>query len=219
MKIVAGTARSLSARTYEQLGRYRYEVFVERLKWRLDAHTGLEFDEFDREDTVHVLAHDASGHLVGTARLLPSTRPYLLQTVFSQLLDGMPAPASPDVWELSRFAAWDLRATGTGGVSGQFSSRIAVQLLRETVSVARGLGARSLISVSPVGVERLLRAAGFQARRAGPPMQIDGHMLFANWIDCVDVGGGSDGTHDTHDTHGIAARVGVGRDTGVLIEA
>ncbi|MDI9690539.1 acyl-homoserine-lactone synthase, partial [Burkholderia cenocepacia] len=46
-------------------------------------------------------------------------------------------------------------------------------------------GVQRLITVSPLGIERLLRRAGFLAHRAGPPMIIDGHPIFACWIEVV----------------------------------
>ena len=56
-------------------------------------------------------------------------------------------------------------------------------LLQETIAVAATQGAKRLITVSPVGVERLLAKAGFHAHRAGPPMIVDGHPIFACWIE------------------------------------
>ena len=117
------------------------------------------------------------------ARLLPTTRPYLLGEVFPQLMNGLPIPKTEEVWELSRFVALDFKAEATNG-SMQFSSPVAVNLLKESIAVAMRHGAQKLITVSPLGVERLLRKAGFKAYRAGPPMVIDGHAIFANWIDC-----------------------------------
>ena len=60
---------------------------------------------------------------------------------------------------------------------------MAVGLLREAMAVAAGLGAERLVTVSPLGVERLLRQAGFRAHRAAPPVLIDGHPVFACWIE------------------------------------
>jgi acyl homoserine lactone synthase len=40
-----------------------------------------------------------------------------------------------------------------------------------------------LITELPVGIERLIRRLGLQAHRAGPPMIIDGHAIFACWIE------------------------------------
>jgi N-acyl-L-homoserine lactone synthetase len=87
------------------------------------------------------------------------------------------------VWELSRFAAVDFNAAATSAL-GQFSSEIAVELLHQSIAAARAHGAKELITVSPLGIERLLRRAGFKAHRAGPPRMYGRHAVFANVIDC-----------------------------------
>ena len=59
--------------------------------------------------------------------MLPTTRPYLLDEVFPHLLHGIAPPHSPDVWELSRFAAMDFSVQASSALA-QFSSPIAVGL-------------------------------------------------------------------------------------------
>ncbi|WP_197329309.1 acyl-homoserine-lactone synthase [Ralstonia syzygii] len=92
------------------LAHYRHQIFVGQLGWQLPMADGMfERDQYDRDDTVYVVARDANGTICGCARLLPTTRPYPLKDVFAPLLmKGMPAPESPGVWELSRFAARQL---------------------------------------------------------------------------------------------------------------
>jgi N-acyl-L-homoserine lactone synthetase len=181
MHFVSGAQEKLPRELYARLARYRHTVFVERLGWPLEAEQGLECDQFDRPDTLYVIAQQEDGRISGCARLLPTTRPYLLGEVFPELLNGLTPPCSPDVWELSRFAAVDTTDSTKSPLS-QFSSSIAVTLLREAVACAAIRGASWLISVSPVGVERLLRRAGFRAHRAGPPRLTDGQPIIACWI-------------------------------------
>lgn len=181
MHVMSGDPEELPTGVYSKVARYRHKVFVEQLGWELRTQDGAEMDQFDRPDTVYVVAQDDEGHVFGCARLLPTTRPYLLGDVFPQLLNGLPPPCSPDVWELSRFAAVDLNSPAS--TMGQFSSPIAIKLLQESITCAAAHGAKRLITVSPIGVERLLRRAGFNAHRAGPPMVIDGHPIFACWIE------------------------------------
>jgi N-acyl-L-homoserine lactone synthetase len=103
--------------------------------------------------------------------------------VFPQLMGSLPVPQDPTVWELSRFTAVDPDAAPAEGASRQFSSRVAVDLLRAVLKVAAEHGVQRLITVSPLGVERLLRRAGFLAQRVVSPMVIDGHAIFACWIE------------------------------------
>lgn len=182
MNIVSGSAGSLPAGVFHRTGAYRHRVFIEQLKWELPVTGGIEQDQFDRPDTLYVVAQDEEGEVCGCARLLPTTVPYLLGEVFPQLMNGAAPPRSPDVWELSRFAAVDFSDASASPLR-QFSARTAVALLRAAIACARERGAKRLITVSPLGIERLLRREGFNAHRAGPPLNVDGHLIFACWIE------------------------------------
>lgn len=184
MKIITGTSRNIHSDLISCVARYRYRVFVEKLGWRMNCKVDMEQDQFDRDDTVHVIALNDRDDIIGSARLLPTTRPYLLGTVFPQLLGASAPPASADVWELSRFAAVDFGNPDQSALS-QFSSAVAVSLLRQSINCAASRGAQKLITVSPVGVERLLRRNGFTATRAGSPVIVDGNFTTAYWIDCI----------------------------------
>ena len=181
MQVITGPAEVLPNNLYAKVAGYRHQVFVEQLGWALHTENGMESDQFDRADTVYVVAQDDNGHISGCARLLPNSRPYLLGEIFPQLLNGLAPPCSPEVWELSRFAAVDLN--GQAKMPGQFSSSGARKLLEESVACAVSHGAKRLITVSPIGVERLLSRSEYHAHRAGPPMIIGGHPIFACWID------------------------------------
>lgn len=182
MEILAGTSDTLTSDLMSGLARYRHRVFVEKLGWELVCQGGAEFDQFDRPDTRYVAARRKDGELVGTARLLPTHRPYLLRDVFPELMHGQPLPNSSDVWELSRFAAVDFDSATTGAMR-QFSSPVAIALLREALAIAAKERVQRLITVSPLGVERLLRSAGFLAYRAAPPVIVNGNPIFACWIE------------------------------------
>ncbi|MFD2272858.1 acyl-homoserine-lactone synthase [Undibacterium arcticum] len=107
----------------------------------------MELDQFDRPDTLYVATQDDEGQVNGCARLLPTDRPYLLGEVFPELMNGLVPPCTPDVWELSRFAAMDFN-NRTSSALGQFSSPVAVRLLQESIACAATHGAKkdSLLS-------------------------------------------------------------------------
>jgi acyl homoserine lactone synthase len=182
MNVIAGKTEALSNALFTSLAKYRYNVFIETLGWELETKNGEELDQFDRPDTLYVVSQNDEGEVNGCARLLPTNRPYLLGDIFPELLNGLPVPCSSDIWELSRFAAVDFTKQTTSALS-QFSSEIAINLLKESIACAAAHGAKRLITVSPIGIERLLRRAGFRSHRAGPPMIIDGHPIFACWIE------------------------------------
>ncbi len=159
---------------------YRHKIFIERLGWQLPVQDGLERDQFDRPDTIYVVARDDNGDICGCARLLPTTSPYLLGEVFPQLMNGLPVPSVHDVWELSRFAAADI---GNKLMTPQDAANKSRELLAAAVAVAAEHGATRLITVSPLGIERLLHRMGVHAHRAGPPVFVDDKPIFACWIE------------------------------------
>ncbi|MGF6329895.1 acyl homoserine lactone synthase [Pseudomonas sp. BS3782 TE3695] len=181
MHFTSGTSSTLSPTVMTAIGRYRHKVFVEHLGWKLNCSEGLEYDQFDREDTVYIVAQNDDEQIIGTARLLSTTRPYLLSEVFPELMSGQAPPQSKHILELSRFAAMNFK-THDKKVSGQFSSDAAIDLMRATLASAAEQGANKLITVSPLGIERLLRHVGFNASRAGKVTGCEGKKLFASWI-------------------------------------
>ena len=178
MRIVAGRADTLPVGVLFDMARYRYEVFVDRLGWPLATQGRLELDQFDRRDTLYVVGRDGRGRVIGTARLLPTHRPYLLAEVFPQLLGDAPMPCSPRTWELSRFACLDL-CDAARAQTGRNGAGQAVAFLQAVMRVAADAGARELVSVSPLAMERILRRGCIAYRRAGAPMRVGADTLFA----------------------------------------
>lgn len=182
MNIFTGTVSTLPAGMFFAMARFRHEVFVNQLGWPLHSHAGMELDQFDRRDTVYVLACDAKRRIIGTSRLLPTHRPYLLGDVFPQLLGDTPAPCSPFVWEISRFAAAPPNF-GDLGSERMPCPTLSLDFFRASMQAARCLGARRIVSVSPLSIERILRRGAIKFTRLAPPMRFDGRKLFACCID------------------------------------
>lgn len=163
---------------------YRHAVFVDRLKWDLPmARDGLEIDQFDRPDTIHIMARKPDGTLCGCARLLPTNSPYLLGDVFPQLMHGAPLPNSVDVWEISRFCSFDTEVDAPSRPSRQADEWGCRQVLAATVECAIEVGAKRLVAVCSLAIERILYRLGVNAYRAGPSMKVGGHTIFAFWIE------------------------------------
>lgn len=178
MQTIIGKSNTFSPDLEKALAEYRYQIFIERLGWSLPVEDGLERDQFDHPDTLYVMTRDQGGAICGCARLLPTTEPYLLSEIFPHLLGGQPVPRSGDVWELSRFAA----ATITSGATVDAANNTR-SLLAAAVKSAAQQGAKRLITVSPLGIERLLHRMGVHAHRAGPPSLAEGKPIFACWIE------------------------------------
>jgi N-acyl-L-homoserine lactone synthetase len=172
-KIVVSTMENLSPAARQQLGLYRYAVFVEQMRWDLPAvnpRIREEWDEFDREDTVHVIAYAADRSICGYARLLRTTQPYLLSEVFPDLCSA-PLIRDASTWELSRFT--------TCHAGAELNAQRMRRLLREIFLQAEQLGFQQLVGVAPCGMQRLYRRLGLALRPLGPVRTAGGEGLAA----------------------------------------
>jgi acyl homoserine lactone synthase len=180
MRIVWGKREELPTAYFEALSYYRHRVFVEHLGWKLSTNGQEETDQFDGPDAVYGIAFDERGIVKGCARLLPTTRPYLLAEVFPELLCGEAAPCSERIWEISRFATIDLEQPYRRQL--RRSSRDNTREFTEaTLRYVSSLGVEQLVSVSTVGLERLLRKMGVEVRSNCPRPGSD--ALLGCWID------------------------------------
>jgi acyl-homoserine lactone synthase len=114
VRLIDSTSRLKFSRHLVEMHHDRKRVFVDQLGWELRAPgSWLEVDEFDTEYTVYLVicSSDDERHLA-SVRLNPTTRPHMLDTIFSHLCDDGPV-VGPDVWESSRFTIAPLGFRGT----------------------------------------------------------------------------------------------------------
>ncbi len=184
MMLVSGNTSQLPPGLEVALATYRHRVFVDALQWQLPVEDGLERDQFDRDDTLYVVARGSKDEVCGCARLLPTTRSYLLDEIFPELMNGLPAPHSHDVWELSRFSTMPVDGA-PALLRGEARVRFC-RLFAVVVEIAAAHGATRLITVTALGVERILRSIGIHAHRVGPPRLVDGKPTLAMWVELDD---------------------------------
>jgi len=182
MDVTYGFENALSDIERQRLFAYRYAVFVQRLGWALpQAQNGLEIDQFDRSDTIHVVARNTEGDICGCARLLPTSRPYLLSEVFPQLMGGRALPSTDEVWELSRFSATDLIGSTAS------PTWLCREVMAATIACAMEVGAKRLIAVTSRGVERILCRLGMNWQPIGVPMKVGGDAIFAFFVEIDEI--------------------------------
>ncbi len=92
----------------------RKRVFVDGLGWRLkNPGSWLEVDDFDNEHAVYLMAREAeSGAHMGSVRLLPTTKPHMMDSLFEALCpEGVIRESG--TWEISRLVASTNGRAGT----------------------------------------------------------------------------------------------------------
>ncbi|KPY71497.1 Autoinducer synthesis protein RhlI [Pseudomonas syringae pv. syringae] len=169
MEILAGSASELGDSVYQSLIRFRYEVFIRKLRWRLplDQQTArVETDQFDTPHARYIVGLE-DGQVVSCARLLPTLKPYLLGEVFAWISDA-PLPVDPHVWEVSRFAA-----------AKQAGPDVGAALFRHALLEAGASGADTVVAVTTVQLERYFRRHGIWHERMGPTHRHENDTLVA----------------------------------------
>ena len=174
---------ALSSSTLDSMFRLRHEVFKERLKWDVGSVAGKERDAFDDLDPVYIVC-EQDGEVLGSWRALPTTGPYMLKDVFPELLYGQPAPEAEDIWEISRFAV----SKKVAGMESLGTIRTVTNMLMEELfKFASRRKLRRIVAVSDIRFERIMKRAGFETTRYGPPMQIGVTKALSAYADVSEI--------------------------------
>ena len=82
--------------------RLRYREVVQKENWRdIYVLDGMEFDKYDNLASEYYIARNKEGKVVGVTRSYPTTIPYMLSDVFSNLITEE-IPSNPQILEASR---------------------------------------------------------------------------------------------------------------------
>ena len=81
----------------------RKEVFVDLLGWNVPVIAGLfEIDQFDNPHARYIILLDHERRHRASARLLPTTRPHILDQLYSELCEE-DLPRGQQIFEITRF--------------------------------------------------------------------------------------------------------------------
>lgn len=154
----------------------RKQVFVDLLRWDVPVLDGrYEIDQFDDEHAVYLIVTDRAGNHLGSARLLPTSRPHILDSLFPGLCAGEP-PRSPDCFEITRFCLGrNQSARKRLETRNRLVSAIAHYALENGIGTYTG--------VAELAWLQQILAFGWQCRPLGLPQVIGGRTLGALRID------------------------------------
>jgi acyl homoserine lactone synthase len=170
INIMHGQRNTLPRKVLIGMHRLRHQVFNERLHWNLKTFKALEVDQFDNNHSDYIIAEDNAGNIIGCWRLLSTTKKYMLKEVFHFMLGDEVLPKSDKIWELSRFAIADKESVQ------YILSETTVYMIKEIIAFALRKEISAYITVTSIGVERLMKSAGMPLKRIGikKPIAIDG---------------------------------------------
>ena len=154
----------------------RKRVFVDLLKWDVPVIDGrYEIDQFDDDHAAYIIVPDQEGGHAGSARLLKTIRPHILDTLFPDLCAAEP-PRGAAILEITRFCLD--RSLGA-------RERLETRNLLVSALVRYALDHRiaAFTGVAEMSWLQQILAFGWRCRPLGLPRRIDGTMLGALRID------------------------------------
>lgn len=184
---IEGVDRDRHPVLIDEMFRMRTAVFFDRLEWDVAITDGREFDRFDKENPLYLLAiDDEAGSLLGAVRLLPTTGPNMLRDVFPILVPGG-APESPLIWESSRFAINPAAFNASDRAqANHVVNRTTIGLLCGIVEVCQRAGVEHIVSVFDARMARIFRSIDCAFEVIGTPSRIGKTMTYAGIFDMSD---------------------------------
>ena len=176
LRIIDHQNRASEHRALRSMFEARKRVFIDLLKWDIPALAGrFELDHFDDVDATYLIVTDADGEHLASARLLLTTRPALLDSLFPELVDG-PVPQGADVLEITRFCL-------SPGIGARQRRVARDSLLVGLAEFALANGIRTFTGVAELAWFRQVEGFGWDCRPLGPPQLHSGAALVALRID------------------------------------
>ncbi|NKJ43468.1 acyl-homoserine-lactone synthase [Novosphingobium sp. SG720] len=150
----------------------RKSVFVDLLKWDVPVLDGrYEVDQFDDVHATYLVLAEPDGTHLASARLLPTTRPHILDSFFGDLCEDAP-PRGADTFEITRFCL-DRR------LSARERREVRDTLVNALVHHALAVDIAAYSAVAGMGWFQQILAFGWRCMPLGRPRIIDGTMLAA----------------------------------------
>ena len=161
-----------SDRTLRSMFEDRKSVFVDLLRWDVPVLDGrFEIDQFDDRQATYIIIANEDGDHLGSARLLPTTRPHILGSLFADLC-AAPAPTGPAVAEITRFCL-------SRRHNAALRRRTRNQLVTALVWHALETGIRTYTGVAEFGWLQQILAFGWDCRPLGAPVQAECGLIGA----------------------------------------
>lgn len=150
----------------------RKRVFVDLLGWDVPVLAGqYEIDQFDDPNAQYLILTDLERRHMGSARLLPTTRPHILEDLFAHLCDDAP-PTGPGIFEITRFCL-------DPAPRAVERRQVRNQLVTALVEHALANGVHAYTGVADAGWMAQILKFGWRCRQLGATVERDGQHLGA----------------------------------------
>ena len=176
IKLMEGFRRQEAPALFEQMFRQRANVFHHQLGWNVTVDAdGLEYDAFDRDDTVYLMSLDEAGQLTGSVRFLPTVSEHMMSGPFAPMFPGLTV-RSPTIWEATRFVADQSRGVRDNGIGDT-----ACELLLGMAEFGLDHGVTQIIALMEAPIIRLYRRCGLNQYILGRHHGEHGTIVLGLW--------------------------------------
>ena len=150
----------------------RKRLFVDLFGWEVPVVDGqYEMDQFDNAHTIYLIAADNDSGHAASIRLLPSTRPHMLGTLFPHLCP-FGVPVDDATWESTRLCLPQRHGA-------ERRRELRNILFSAMVDVALERGIERYTGVIPDPFRKEVLSLGWQAEPLGPAVRIPGGPIGA----------------------------------------
>lgn len=172
LHVVQSAAEPASDAVLRSMFAARKSVFVDLLKWDVPVLDGrYEVDQFDDAHATYLILAEPDGTHLGSARLLPTTRPHILDSLYDELCEEAP-PRHANTFEITRFCL-DRR------LSARERRQVRDTLVTALVDHALAAGITAYSAIAEMGWFQQILSFGWRCMPLGLPRDIDGTMLAA----------------------------------------
>jgi acyl-homoserine lactone synthase len=152
----------------------RHRIFVERMGWEaLRRDDRLEKDQFDTDDAIYLLLTTDDGAVIGTHRMLPTTKPHLFSDVFQKACAVKGVQRGEKILELTRTCVDEERLDRKA--TEEARKRIMVALFE----FALRAGYEQVTIFTPTDLLFRYLLIGIDIKPLGMPMDVDGSKQVA----------------------------------------
>lgn len=175
IKVINWSNIHLHGSLWAEHHRLRHKLFIERLGWEIPTAEGMEYDGYDTPSAHYLLVSGADNQLAGMARLIPTTRPYMIEQLWPDFMEILPKTKA--IWEASRF-----------GVAPHLPPSERERVSKEIVlgcqefGVHHGIESMLVVMPTPI-IYRLMARTGCPYRMLGMPKNLNGIRIGAATIE------------------------------------
>jgi N-acyl-L-homoserine lactone synthetase len=156
--------------------RLRYRMFIERQRWTVPNYKDLEYDQFDTPAAAYIISVDQHQRARGSARLIPTTRPYMVESLWANLVDSE-LPHCESIWEASRFGC-------ERALDAMTRRQVVAELILGCQEFGIANGISKYLGVMPIRIfTHVIAAHGCPVTLLGAPRQLHGHQVAAAYVD------------------------------------